>query len=703
MKRCQILVSVSLGLASLSIQAGDPFNSCPSKAFLVQDTTAKLYGVNLVSGKPTELTLGIGMGTSGKINGVGFSVHDRYLYGWGYEAGALVRIGSDYQVEPLSITNSPEQNYYVGDVSVQQNYYYNYRKGNGHGLYRTSLDELNADYLDMKLVVAGNTLNLNIFDLAFHPDADTDTDVDRAYSVDSNGNLHKITIQRDGSNAISTNLGNVGQSGTFGAVYFDVNGTFYISRNSDGFIFRIDVSDENPIAEFFADGPDSGNNDGARCATAPIIDEDDTSIDFGDAPSSYGLTIEDNGARHEFDASGLYLGSLVNGESTPKSVDDSDDGVQFVTGLEVGLDTLILVTSSTSGYLNAWFDWNQNGIFDEDEQALTSYALVAGENYILLDVPSNAAMNDTWSRFRVTDEAVITANGGAPNGEVEDYEVTISDPGMSITQYPVGADWVTLAYEDLWPEKGDYDFNDVVVNYRTTINKVGSNVIRYVIEGHLNAVGAGYHNGFAVRFKNLPSNYVNSNLIRHEIGGALQSSSALELGRTEAILVVLPDTKTVYNSECAYFRTNGCENDPTISFKITLPLSTYIDDSIAPSGLLDPFIFAVNGFAHGDYVDVNNARAWEVHLKNQEPTEAFDSSLFQKVDDDSDSVLGRYFLTDTGLPFAMEMGVNWSHPKEEIDLNTAYPLFRDFAENSGSVNPTWFNSPQNSIVITNSN
>ena len=365
MKNYQALIGIGL-FSSLSVQAA-PFDTCPSKAFLVQDTTARLYGVNLVSGSAPELEND--MGTSSKVNGIGFSVHDRYLYGWGYEAGTLVRIGKDFQVEALPLSGAPNQNFYVGDVSVQENSYYFYRKGNDYGLYRIELDETSAAYLQVAKIINGGLLNLNIFDLAFHPDTND------AYSVDSSGILHQIDVT-DGS---STALINVGQSGTFGAVYFDVEGTFYISRNSDGSIFRIDVSSDSPQAELFASGPASGNNDGARCATAPIIDEDDTTIDFGDAPSSYGLSLADNGARHEFDSSGLFLGSIVNGESTPKSVDDSDDGVEFITGFEAGLDSLIRVTSSTEGYLNAWFDWNQNGEFDEDEQTITSEALEAGE------------------------------------------------------------------------------------------------------------------------------------------------------------------------------------------------------------------------------------------------------------------------------------------------------------------------------------
>ena len=82
-------------------------------------------------------------------------------------------------------------------------------------------------------------------------------------------------------------------------MYFDVNGYFYLSRNQDGQIYRIDLSTLTPSSTTadlieldvsaikFADGPSSSQNDGARCASAPLIDEDIPSpIDFGDAPES---------------------------------------------------------------------------------------------------------------------------------------------------------------------------------------------------------------------------------------------------------------------------------------------------------------------------------------------------------------------------------------------------------------------------------
>ncbi|MGR5541704.1 LruC domain-containing protein, partial [Vibrio campbellii] len=123
----------------------------------------------------------------------------------------------------------------------------------------------------------------------------------------------------------------------------------------------------------FADGPASGQNDGARCANAPLIDEDST-IDFGDAPDTYLTTLESNGPRHQLDGV-TYLGSQQpdgeqNGLIAPLSDDtvgiDDEDGINFVTAIEPGLDSVLRINASTQGYLTAWFDWNQDGDFDDE-------------------------------------------------------------------------------------------------------------------------------------------------------------------------------------------------------------------------------------------------------------------------------------------------------------------------------------------------
>jgi hypothetical protein len=88
----------------------------------MQDTTAQLYGVNLVTGNVDLLSSNLG--TNNRINGFGFSNHDRFLYGWGYQHNTIVKIGNDYQIEPLAVKNKPGANFFVGDVALAENAYY---------------------------------------------------------------------------------------------------------------------------------------------------------------------------------------------------------------------------------------------------------------------------------------------------------------------------------------------------------------------------------------------------------------------------------------------------------------------------------------------------------------------------------------------------------------------------------------------------
>lgn len=426
----------------------DPFESCPSNAFLMQQTVAQLYGVNLVTGDYSLLSNNLG--TTDKINAIGFNFHDNYIYGWGYEWGTLVRIGDDYQATPMTLVNNPGINFYVGDIAISENSYYFYKKGADYGLYKVSLDEQSSEYLQVVNVINGIDLSLSIFDFAFHPDNGF------AYTVDRNGELYQINVTTGGFTA----LGNMGETGTFGAVYFDVDGNFYISRNSDGHVFIIDIDQINPAATFFAYGPSASQNDGARCAVAPVIDESiAATTDYGDAPDSYGTTLFSNGARHGI--SNIYLGNTIttehNAKVYPKT--DQDDGITFLTPLLSGSDSLIEVKVTGAGYLNIWGDWNRDGKFTSDEKLISDKYMDNATEVFLVNTPMSALNGFTWTRARFTSITSIVASGGVADGEVEDYRVLVTNAGNSqIQDTPY-----YLAFEDSWPEQGDYDMNDVVM------------------------------------------------------------------------------------------------------------------------------------------------------------------------------------------------------------------------------------------------
>ena len=82
-----------------------PFTECPIEAFLIQDKVAKAYGVRLGTGY--YQLLADDLDTNNRLNGVGFSVHDDYIYGWNYATRSPGRVGSDYQICLLYTSPSP--------------------------------------------------------------------------------------------------------------------------------------------------------------------------------------------------------------------------------------------------------------------------------------------------------------------------------------------------------------------------------------------------------------------------------------------------------------------------------------------------------------------------------------------------------------------------------------------------------------------
>ena len=462
----RLFFPLSLLLSSNIMAAA--FDSCPSKAYLFQGKPVAVYGINLVTG--TNSVLQSDTGLNANINGVGFNETDRYIYGFDTTNFNVVRLGHDFKATTLSVTGLPAgKTFYVGDV--YDHHYYIYRKGNG--FYKIDLSPLDSDVsaiLSAELITT--TTGVNLTDFTFHPSNS------HLYGVDNNsGGLYEFDI----TTGLSSYIGDTGETGTFGAMYFDADGYLYLSRNQDGQIYRINLSTQVIIdsgsvpAVKFADGPFSNQNDGARCANAPLIDTDEPAIiDFGDAPDYYGTTLDSNGARHELDGV-TWLGSSVDGDyyaaQSPDSDDsvtsDDEDGVGFVTALEPGLDSVIAVTASTSGYLSAWFDWNDDGDFaDVGEQIITDNALVAGSNSVVITVPFGVTVGETWSRFRFSQQTGLAYYGGSTSGEVEDHVVTIVAANTTLRRFPSGGGYVTLAYEDNWPEISDYDMNDLVLRYR---------------------------------------------------------------------------------------------------------------------------------------------------------------------------------------------------------------------------------------------
>jgi LruC domain-containing protein len=693
-----------------------PFETCPTKAFLFQGNPTTVYGVNLVTGTDSILQSDVGNvsgeSSAGNVNGVGFDdfiaeddTSFRYLFGFNTTHQKFVRLDSDFQQTELSVTNQPSGTFYVGDV--YDHHYYFYRKGKG--FYKMNLDQDAVDYLEIQTI--STTATRNFTDFAFHPRTG------KLYGVDNNSGVLYVVDKDTGS---TQGLGTTGEKGTFGAGYFDVNGYFYVSRNQDGKIYRIDLSTIDLVGDTppypaveFAAGPLSAQNDGARCANAPLIDESEeaSTIDFGDAPDSYSTTLATNGARHEIVSGGPYLGSLApDGEvdarlgilsddaNNDTSNIDDEDGIGFVTGLARGLDNVVVVNASSSGYLHAWFDWNRDGDFeDTDEHVFSDKVLSAGSNNLMVRVPIDADFGSSWARFRFGSQTGIGFSGGATDGEVEDHVIEISDLGVSYQYYPANGSFVTLAYEDLWPIEGDYDMNDVVFHYRSvTVIREGK-LQRVDIYGQLLAIGASYHNGFAIRIPGVQANAVDTSKMRFRYseldangqGSAIEQGNPIE-SSDELIAIIAPDVWDLVTTSCEFYRTNeNCTDDIQFAFELSLPF-TELQDAANMSSLYDPFIFATENHYHGSSFATQPGRELEVHLVDIAPTEQANTSFFNMADDTSNIESSRYYKNANNLPWSMEVATEWSHPRSGIDLLKAYPNFEGYVTSNKVDNNDWY-------------
>ncbi|AFU98356.2 LruC domain-containing protein [Simiduia agarivorans] len=245
--------------------------------------------------------------------------------------------------------------------------------------------------------------------------------------------------------------------------------------------------------------------------------------------------------------------------------------------------------------------------------------------------------------------------------------------------FPSANDVVTLAFEDNWPEKGDYDLNDLVVAaQQQTIYNADGAITGMRINGEILARGADHHNGFALRLMGIaPSALKDANLT---IAGETFGKTA-ESGQSDLVLILWQDshqfTGTGESGQCSHFNTvKDCAEFPTVPFTLDINFNDS-PTSIAHS-TLDYFIFRTN------------FRGREIHFANYAPTDKFDATQFGKFDDTSNANTGRFFRSADNLPWALQINSRWRYPREYIDVLWAYPAYEQWVESSGQDAVDWF-------------
>ncbi|MCX7097304.1 MAG: LruC domain-containing protein [Methylococcales bacterium] len=137
---------------------------------------------------------------------------------------------------------------------------------------------------------------------------------------------------------------------------------------------------------------------------------------------------------------------------------------------------------------------------------------------------------------------------------VPDYlDVFPKDPKRSAQRfYPSASGYGRLAFEDQWPRTGDYDLNDIVVNYRSieTLN-AKNQIVDVEMIYEFAARGGANHSGFGVHLQGVGQDEI---LAKNDDGTLATSlvknnnaaeALAIEAGQKEAVFIIAPDVNTI--------------------------------------------------------------------------------------------------------------------------------------------------------------
>jgi LruC domain-containing protein len=255
----------------------------------------------------------------------------------------------------------------------------------------------------------------------------------------------------------------------------------------------------------------------------------------------------------------------------------------------------------------------------------------------------------------------VIENDADGDGIIDIYDEYPNDAERATNVFTPSISGVgSYAFEDLWPAQGDYDFNDLIVNYRfqNVLNAQGM-VVETKMYFYVKNVGGSFKNGFGIDLD------MNSDLIRQVSGcnyteGLVSvNSKGLEENQDQAVIIVFDNS----------------HNTPE-TLEINVAYTTPIPQDVI--GVFNPFIF------------VNGNRGREVHMADFKPTSLADTSLFGTGDDASNMASGLYYKNKNNLPWGINILYDFTAPLEKSPINLGYTKFDAWASSGGTEYPDWY-------------
>lgn len=276
-----------------------------------------------------------------------------------------------------------------------------------------------------------------------------------------------------------------------------------------------------------------------------------------------------------------------------------------------------------------------------------------------IDDPTSNSQNDSnWFIF----SEVEICNDQDGDGAVDSVDEYPEDATRAYsTTYPTSSTKASIVFEDLWPFKGDFDFNDTAVDYSITkIYNSTNEMVAIDFDYVVTSDGAGFVNSMAFEIEGLSPNNVASTTGQILQGGVFSlSGNGTELGQQHAVIALFDDHSVLVNQEN----------------KVSIEFVNPISDTSLEYAPFNPFLVA------------NGERDKEIHLANYKPTSLGDSQpevLGNNADEDGD------YTTENGLPWAINVIESFPLLQEKEPINEGYLYFEEWGLTSGNNRKDWY-------------
>lgn len=237
----------------------------------------------------------------------------------------------------------------------------------------------------------------------------------------------------------------------------------------------------------------------------------------------------------------------------------------------------------------------------------------------------------------------------------------------------------TVAFEDMWPDKGDYDMNDLVADYNFQITTNAANAaVEMSAAIELRALGASFQNGFGIQLPVSPDKIKSVTLSTGQPASIKTNGNGTEANQSKAVIIILDKSQDLFGSSMLVNTQEG---------------KTYLEPKSITMQVVftEPIKLLELGYApYNPFIFVNGDRTLEVHLPDELPTDLANTKLLGSHADSSDPATGRYYKSGNNLPWAINLPVSFDYPFESRAINASHLMFADWAKSGGAMYKDWY-------------